>query len=104
METLSETISIIVGQELSILFEKIGCADGCIHQETKALNAIGGITDKIIAAVKEHIEKVDNPDYCIACKDKDEDSYGLICALGCDKWISYIHREKMKDHIIESLS
>ena len=103
METLSETISTIVGEELSNLFEEIGCADGCIHQETKALNTIGEITDKVIVAVKERIEKVANLDYCMDCKVKDEDSYGLICAWGCDKWVAYQLRQHMKESILKSL-
>ena len=103
METLSETISTIVGGELSNLFEKIGCSDGCIHDETKALNAIGEITDKVIAAVKEHIEKVDNPNYCIDCKDRDEDSYGLVCDWSCGRQEAHSHRQWMKERFVESL-
>jgi hypothetical protein len=103
METLSEAISNIVGEEIDNLFKQIGCDSGCIHQEIKSLNAVEEITHRVKNAVKVCIEKVENPSYCDTCETKDEDSYGLMCDWSCGKWTAHVQRQMMKEKIIESL-
>lgn len=48
-ERVREEIQQIIGSRLLELLERLGCAEGCIHQEIKGLDMLEEASDQILA-------------------------------------------------------
>ena len=54
---LRERIEQIIGEQVSVLLEKLGCTGGCIHQEIDASEMIFITTENLLALIKPHPQK-----------------------------------------------